>query len=229
MATPPLGISKPVSKDDAGATALRERIKQLDFQKEYADLLAKDGSLKSVAQILQGCCSLKSVLRPPAAFVAERLFDALSSGVMALAPSFSNLEAAKSAVSLALGTHGNKSLQHEQGVDDAPQPSANDLLSLEQAHDGGDPVASALIGQAIWKGLKATATGASQVLLARGRDTDESKDADLWTKTPTDARAQFKGPELRNLTWSLPLMVATLGSRKIYKTFIAVLPEPIGL
>ena len=171
----PLGISEPVFKDDPSVPALRDRIKKTNFRKEHADLLAQKGILNCVAQIVRDCHALRPTLRPSAAFVAERLFDIFSSGVMDIHSSSSNTEEAKTAVSLALEAHSKKaSLENRSGAV-TPQLDPDHWESLEQAYSDGDPTASMLIGQAIWKGLRPTSGEGSQVVLAGGRDADESK------------------------------------------------------
>lgn len=137
----------------------------------------RKGFLKSVAQIVRDCYALRPTLRPSAAFVTERLFDVFSSGVMEIHSSSSNTEEAKTAVSLALEAHSKKaSLENRSGVV-TPQLGPDHWWSLEQAYSDGDPTASMLIGQAIWKGLRPTGGEGSQVVLAPGRDADESKTA----------------------------------------------------
>jgi hypothetical protein len=171
-------------KDDPGAAALRDRIKRSNFQKEHADLLAKGGILKSVAQIVQDCHAFRPTLRPSAAFVMEQLFDVLSSGVMEILPSSGGPETAKVAVSLALEAHSKQTSQENSSGDITPQIDPDHWLSLEQAYFDGDPIASMLMGQAIWKGLRPTGAEGSQVVLAHGRDVDESKKAEF----PVDYR-----------------------------------------
>ena len=148
----PWGISQPLSKDDDGATALRDRIKRFNFQKEHAILFAKGGALKSVAQIIQDCHAAKPNLRPTAAFITEQLFDIMVCGVVEAPPFPSASQAAKAVVLLALESLASGA------VEAAPRLTLKHWPCLEQAHTEGDPIASMLLGRATWKELKPTST-----------------------------------------------------------------------
>jgi hypothetical protein len=169
-----LGTSESVSKDDPNASSIRESIRNYDFRTAHPDLFAAQGTLKSVGQIVRDCHTLQPNLRPSAAFVAERLFDLLSCSVPETAPSPGGPEAAIVAVSLALEAH----LKQVQGGDDnsvSPQLEPGNWISLEQAYLLGNPIASMLLGRAIWNGLCVANTETSGLVLAPGRDPDESE------------------------------------------------------
>lgn len=173
--TGPLSLSQPVLKDNPDAASLRNRIAGYNFQEEHAHLLATEGILKSIVQIVRGCHALRPSLRPSAAYITEQLFDIWSSGVLQTPPSSVDPEAAKDAVTLALETHTKQpTLENNSGYV-APNIDPVHWSSLEEARSNGDPLASALIGQAIWRGLQPPGIEESQVVLARGRNPNESK------------------------------------------------------
>lgn len=84
-------------------------------------------------------------------------------------------EAAKAAVSRALEVRGKQASVENNSGNTTPQLDPDHWLNLDQAYFKGEPIASMLMGQAIWKGLRPKGTEGSQVVLARGRDADESK------------------------------------------------------
>jgi hypothetical protein len=138
-------------------------------------MLSTEGTIKSVAKILRDCHALKPRLRPSAAFVAEKLFDLLSSEVMDMPPYSDDPEDAKTAVLLALEAHAKHASNKNDTGDVVPQIDQAHWSRLEQLHFRGDPIASMLMGQIIWKGLRTTDPEGSQVVLACGRDACESK------------------------------------------------------
>lgn len=156
---------------------MRERIQRYDFLIAHSDLFARQGSLKSVGQIVRDCHAPQPNVRPSAAFVAEQLFDLLSSTVLETAPSPSKPEAAILAVSLALEAHLKQALEGNGNNSASPQLEPGHWMSLEQAYLNGNPIASMLVGRAIWNGLWVTSTERSGVVLAPGRDADESEKA----------------------------------------------------
>lgn len=182
--TYPLGVSKSLSKDDPDAPSTRERIRRYDFLTAHPDLFAGQGSLKSIGQIVRDCHALQPNVRPSAAFVAEQLFDLLSSTVLEMDPSPGKPEAAIVAVSLALEAHLKQALESDGNKSASPQLDPDHWTSLEQAYLDGNPIASMLLGRAIWTGLWVTSSERSGVVLAPGRDADESEKA----KSPLSIR-----------------------------------------
>ena len=140
------------------------------MQTEDTELLSKEGGLQAVNQIVRSCHASKPSLRPSAAYVAEQLFDIISSRSMDVRLFSSKLIDAKVAISHTLETFSNIVPQIDPDFD------PDHWASLETAHSNGDPIASALIGQAIWRGVKPMSIEGNQMVLAPGRDANESKD-----------------------------------------------------
>ena len=108
--------------------------------------------LKEIKALLRGCCARNPLLRPPAASVAHSIFIVLASNTALMQPSQQSGESVQNRVKNMLDKVQKTSKDTPAELSSAAI-STIDVAELRALAYQGDPVASALLGSCIWRGL----------------------------------------------------------------------------
>lgn len=101
---------------------------------------------------MRSCCARNPLLRPPAASVAHSIFIVLASDTTLMQPSQQSGESAQNRVKNMLDKVQKTSKDTPAELSSAAI-STTDVAELRALAYQGDPVASALLGSCIWRGL----------------------------------------------------------------------------
>ncbi|KAK3391180.1 kinase-like domain-containing protein [Podospora didyma] len=156
----PFGLAEPVLVDAAdrqpqpadGADTPERQADSVHRALDRRDLpwLREDTSVAPpILALIRGCCHLAPAIRPSMAFVARSLWLLLSGGSVLIVTPEQDREETKSRVHSILELAEKKAGDQHQTL----RVQMQDAEVLRSLADDGDPVASALLGAAIWMDL----------------------------------------------------------------------------
>jgi hypothetical protein len=148
---PPFEKLQPVldTVDPKGGESIRRMLNEGKFPWKLDSSVPKHAPLSHVKALVETCCHPNPTLRPPMASVAQSLFMILTCGDILDLTTNQDTEEAKRRVRDALDVI--EAGKGDEKSKDMILPEDRNIL--QALVDQGDPVASALLGAAIWRGI----------------------------------------------------------------------------